>query len=214
MEPELQKETNDFPFVKNLIFIVLFLIITPLTIGASLFSLVSFSNASDKDTEIVTPVVSNLIDTPKSGVSVYAALPEIQPSISGSIQYEDARVELTRQFLETYDSPLETYSKLLVETSDKYGLDYRLLTAIALKESGGCRVIPDNSYNCWGWGVHSEGTLKFDSYEEGMDVVGKGLKEYYIDAGYTTIEEIMTKYAHASSTTWADDVVFYMDQLH
>jgi hypothetical protein len=214
MEPEPQKENNDFPFIKNIIFIVLFLLITPLTIGASLFSLVTFSNASETKTENLTPVVSNLLDIPKSGVSVYAALPEIQPSISGSINFEDARIELTRQLLEKYNSPLEPLSKKIVTTSDKYNLDYRLLTAIALKESGGCRVIPENSYNCWGWGIHSKGTLMFDSYEEGLDVVGKGIKEKYIDMGYTTIEEIMSKYAHASSTTWADDVVFYMDQLH
>jgi len=213
MEPYSSKFNSDYPFFRNLIFIVLFLIITPLTIGASLFSLASFGEASGAEVTINSASSENLIDTPKSGVSVYAALPDIQPSILGSIQFEDARIELTRQFLEMYNSPLEPHSKQIVNTSDKYELDYRLLTAIALKESGGCKVIPENSYNCWGWGIHSEGTLMFKSYTEGMDVVGRGLKENYIDNGYTTIDEIMTKYAHESSTTWADDVVNYMDQL-
>ena len=106
-----------------------------------------------------------------------------------------------------------SYADFIVQTADKYGLDFRLLTAIAQKESGLCRVIPEGSNNCWGWGIHSEGTLGFDSYEEAIETVSKGLKENYIDLGYVSVEEIMAKYAHPSSTTWAEGVSFYMNQM-
>jgi hypothetical protein len=55
--------------------------------------------------------------------------------------------------------------------------------------------------------------LGFDSFEEGIEIVSKGLKEYYIDLGYVTVEEIMKKYAHPDSTTWAEGVSYYMLQM-
>jgi hypothetical protein len=97
--------------------------------------------------------------------------------------------------------------------ADKYTVDWRLITAIAMKESGLCRVIPQGSHNCWGWGIHSKGTLGFDTYEEGIEIVTRGLKEKYIDLGLVTPEKIMTKYAHPDSTTWAEGVTAYMNQL-
>ena len=53
----------------------------------------------------------------------------------------------------------------------------------------------------------------FDSYPEALEVVAKGLRENYIDKGFVTPEQIMKKYAHPDSTTWAEGVNFYMDQL-
>ena len=39
------------------------------------------------------------------------------------------------------------------------------------------------------------------------------IKEKYIDNGLVTPEEIMTRYAHPDSTTWAEGIHFYMDKL-
>jgi hypothetical protein len=125
----------------------------------------------------------------------------------------DARPDILKNYLKKYNSPLEPFAQFIVQTSDKHQLDYRLITAIAMKESGLCKVIPEGSYNCWGWGIHSAGTLGFNSYEEGIETVSVGLKENYIDKGYVTVEEIMQKYAHPDSTTWAEGVLLYMDQM-
>ena len=108
---------------------------------------------------------------------------------------------------------MEPYADFIIQTADKYGLDYRLITAIAQKESGLGRAMPKDCNNAWGWGIHSEGTLCFDTWEEGIEAVSKGLKEYYIDEGYDTVPKIMKKYAHPSSTTWAEGVENYMSQL-
>ena len=156
---------------------------------------------------------ANNFDNVNSGVSVYASLPETLPEITGSVGASDARCEIIRQYLKANKSELEPYACTLVAKADEYGLDWRLLTAIAQKESGLCNVIPPGSHNCWGWGITSKGTLGFDSYEEAIDTVSKGLKRNYIDKGYVTVEEIMTKYAHPDSTTWADGVNYYLNQL-
>lgn len=135
------------------------------------------------------------------------------PSVSSNIVLADGRSQILKNYLVKVDSELAPYTDLLVSTADKYGLDYRLLTAIAIKESGACRIIPPGGHNCWGWGIHSAGTLGFDSYEEAIETVSKGLKEKYIDQGYITPDQIMKKYAHKDSTTWGPDVAAYMAAL-
>jgi len=201
---------DSFPFWKKIIFIAVFFIVTPVALATSVLSLFTL----DKTSELMTsPPRPNLIETSMSGVQVYASLPSGIRSISGQVSGADARVETVRQFLENHNSPLTPLANFIVQAADKYELDFRLISAIAMKESGVCKVIPEDSFNCWGWGIHSKGVLTFDSFEEGIDVVSKGLKEYYIDNGYETVEEIMTKYAHPSSTTWAEGVSFYMLQM-
>ena len=37
-----------------------------------------------------------------------------------------------------------------------------------------CRVIPDNSYNCWGWGIYGALVTRFDSYDDAIETVGRG----------------------------------------
>ena len=112
------------------------------------------------------------------------------------------------------NSPLTPFADYIVKTADKYGIDWRLTTAIAMKESGLCKVIPEGSYNCWGWGIHSAGTLKFSSFEEGIETVTKGLKENYIDIGLDSVEKIMTKWIpHSPNGAWAEDVKIYLNKL-
>lgn len=147
------------------------------------------------------------------GVQVYAALPSKVPSISTEIGTEDARIEMVRQYLYRYNSPLAPFAYQIVESADRYGLDYRLTTAIAQQESNLCKVIPPESFNCWGWGIHSMGTMGFTSYAKGVETVSKGLKTKYIDEGYKTIEEIMGKYTPLSKGSWANGVLTFMNEM-
>ncbi len=207
MEKNIQGQEDSL--LKKFLLIFIFFTITPLALFSSVISLVAVS-----DNQIKTlNEKANLFESPIPGVKVYASLPSDIPSIYEQVISADARPEIIRNFLKVNNSPLEPYANFIVEASDKYGLDFRLITAIAQKESGLCRVIPPESYNCWGWGIHSKGTLGFDSYEEGIETVSKGLKDNYIDKGYVTIEEIMKKYAHPDSTTWAEGVGYYMKQM-
>ena len=193
-------------FKRKLIIISLFFIITPLALGTSIFSLLTLTN--EDEPENTGKNIHSL-----SGVQVYAAVPSTYPSISSEIIYQDSKVGLIESYLSENSSPLKPYAQFIIASANKYNLDYRLIAAIAQKESGLCKVIPDGSHNCWGWGIHSKGTLMFDSYEEGIETVSKGLKENYYDKGYTTLEEIMGKYTPLSPGTWAEGVGFYMNQI-
>lgn len=196
-------------FWKNLILAVIFFTVTPLTLATSAFSLVVLRQTQEEEASFLP----NLIQVPRSGVKVYASLPSDFPSISQELTPSDARSEIVRGYLASYNSPLEPYSGLIVEAADKYGLDFRLTTAIAQKESNLCKIIPAGTHNCWGWGIHSEGTLGFASFDTAIEAVSKGLKEEYIDKGYLTPEEIMTKYTPLSNGSWAEGVYQFMNEM-
>lgn len=125
----------------------------------------------------------------------------------------DARPEIVRRFLTKYKSPLESYAKLLVETADKYNLDFRLLPAIAMQESNLCQKIPENSYNCWGFGIYGDKILRFSSYEEGIERVAESLAKNYAHRGLLEPEDIMKKYTPQSQGSWAYAVYHFMEQM-
>jgi hypothetical protein len=210
MESILFSREENIGFWKNLILVAVFFVIAPLTLGISLFSLFSLKSTVSAKKELNN---LNLISSPQSGVRVYASLPLIFPSISEQITSADARPEILRQYMENYGSPLATYSSLIVQIADKYSLDFRLITAIAQQESNICKVIPPDSYNCWGWGIHSRGSLGFSSFQEGIVEVSKGLRDDYLNKGFTTISEIMSKYTPLSNGSWAEGVNKFMSEM-
>lgn len=203
------REENRY-FWKNLILVAIFFTVTPITLAISLYSIFSFKSSAVAKTNLTQ---DNLIVSPQSGVRVYASLPNKLPAIEGVVGSSDARPEIIKQYAEYYNSPLSEYADYLVQIADKYSLDYRLLPAIAQQESNLCKIIPPDSYNCWGWGIHSKGSLGFSSYEEGIETVAKGLREEYLNKGYSTIEEIMSKYTPQSNGSWAFGVNQFMASM-
>jgi hypothetical protein len=127
----------------------------------------------------------------------------------------DARAVLVDRYLRKYRSPMAGAGEHFVRIADKYDLDYRLLPAIAQKESGLGRVIPNGSYNAWGWAIYSgkNSGAEFDSWEHAIETVARGMKANYIDKGLKTPTEIMTKYTPSSDGSWAEDVLFTMNQI-
>lgn len=197
-------------FWKNLLLISAFFLLTPVTIATSLFSLFAFSKSSEQPKTTVI-LSTNLIA--RSGVSVYASLPGNTPALSESVETADARVEIVRSYLGSYNSVLEPYAGYIVQTADKHDLDFRLIPAIAQQESNLCKFIPPGGHNCWGWGIHTAGTLGFDSFEEAIETVSAGIKKEYINKGYVTPEEIMRKYTPSSNGSWARGVNQFMAEM-
>lgn len=139
--------------------------------------------------------------------------PQIKKEISAEVKLADARVANLKSFFRKYNSPLYDYADLIVNISDRYGFDYRLLPAIAMQESTLCKFIPENSHNCWGYGIYGDQVLKFSSYEEAIETVAKGIKKNYIDHGLTTPELVMKKYTPSSPGTWARGVNYFFRLL-
>jgi len=191
-------------FTVTLFSIFFFFITTPLIISISLFTLI----ALDKNNNETNVIVQNSAYT-----KIFAALPDTSPTTSIKLISSDARGDIVKNYLEKYDSPLIPYAYYIVNVSDENNIDFRLLTAIARQESNLCKYIPENTYNCWGWGIHSQGTLAFASYEEGIKTVTKGLKNDYYDKGFNTPEDIMKKYTPLSNGSWAEAVNQFMYEM-
>lgn len=142
-----------------------------------------------------------------------SAAPLVLGAYETSIEVKDARVANLKIFFRKFGSPLYDYADKIVEVSDRYQFDYRLLPAIAMQESGLCRVIPNDSHNCWGWGIYGNVVTRFDSYDEAIETVSKGIKKEYIDKGLITASAIMQKYTPSSSGSWAYAVNTFLRAL-
>lgn len=136
---------------------------------------------------------------------------------SGSYQTDivlsDAREANLRAFFRKYNSPLYDYSGEIIQKADENKFDYRLLPAIAMQESNLCKYIPENSYNCWGWGIYGNTVTRFSSYSEAIDTVSRGIKKHYIDKGLVTASDIMAKYTPSSNGSWAHGVNTFLRAL-
>lgn len=147
---------------------------------------------------------------------LYAALPEDSVTQTQYITPSDARAKIIENFFKKYSSPLFTYSKNFVAVSDAYKLDWRLLPAISMQESNGGKKVIKNSYNPFGYGIYGYLIVKFSSWEEAIEKVGKALKNEYVDIGLKTPKQIMTKYTPSSLSkggVWAKGVASFMEEL-
>lgn len=147
---------------------------------------------------------------------LYAALPASEVEYEDSIVFSDARAKIIENFFKGYDSLLAGYSETFLEVADKYDLDYRLLPAISMQESNGAKRIIKESYNPFGYGIYGDKVVKFASWEEAIERVGKALRENYLDAGLTAPEEIMIKYTPpslAKGGAWAKGVSYFMEEM-
>lgn len=149
---------------------------------------------------------------------IYQALPAaeiIQQEVN--IDTADARSVIVADFLKFHKSPLAKYAAELVTAADKYKLDFRLLPAISMQESNGGKIMPQNSYNPFGYGIYGGKVVRFGSWEEAIERVGRGLREDYLDQGLKTPHDIMTKYTPPSlkkGNAWAIGVSAFIEQMN
>lgn len=157
-----------------------------------------------------------IIDNQNQNFKLYAALPPDNNRLSQNIVYLDARSLMVKNFFQGYRSPLSELGGLFVEVADKYGLDWRLLPAIAMQESLGGKKVIKNSYNPFGYGIYGNLIIRFSSWDEAVDKVGKALKQDYLNQGLNTPDKIMAKYTPPSlekGGAWARGVKSFMQEL-
>lgn len=146
---------------------------------------------------------------------IFAAIPRPTLEIKAAVASEDARPLVIESYLKHYKSPLAGLGDYIVKTADHFGLDPYLIVAIAQQESNLGKLMPERCHNAWGWGIHSKGTLCFDTWQEGINTFTSGLATKYIAYGLRTPEEIMTKYnATSPGGAWAKGVNQFLAELH
>ncbi len=143
----------------------------------------------------------------------FPSSPLVLGTYDSKIEKVDGRAANLKNFFRKYNSPLYDFADKIVEISDTYGFDYRLLPAIAMQESNLCLKIPDNSFNCWGWGIYGDNVTRFSSYNEAIEQVSQGIKENYLDKGLVTASQIMKVYTPSSNGSWAHGVNVFLQAL-
>lgn len=147
---------------------------------------------------------------------LYAAIPANGNEVSENFTLADARPKLIENLFEKHKSPLSSYGGLFVKVADKYDLDYKLLPSIAMQESKGGQKVIGNSHNPFGYGIYGNLVLKFPSWEEAIEKVGKALRQDYLNAGLHSPSQIMAKYTPPSLSkggAWAKGVAYFMEEL-
>lgn len=112
----------------------------------------------------------------------------------------DQRAIKLEKYLKAHNSPMYVAADTIIEQSDKYGVDYKLVVAIAYHESGLGRKCWA-PFNAWGWMTKD----RWSSWDEGARKYIQGLYKGYYAKGADTIEEIAPRYVMTDA--WPEFVV-------
>lgn len=142
---------------------------------------------------------------------------ETKPVTKEVVSVEDIRKEQAKAidtFFKERSMPLHGTGMTFVLTAEKYGLDWRLLPAIGVRESSGGKQAC--GYNAFGWGSCKLG-YNYTSYEEAIEAVGRNLggankntARYY--AGKST-EEKLYHYNGSVEPPYTGEVLAIMDMI-
>ncbi len=152
-------------------------------------------------TNIATPGLINkpmIPDPVEGGMSLNL---QIFKSDTDPVSITDTRAEKIDAYFAKWDLPLAGYGAAMVAAADKYGLDWRILPALAMLETTGGKNLCDNvkngirNHNIAGFGGCS---LYFSTFEACFDAVaktisGNGENTAHLYAG-KTIDEILKVY--------------------
>lgn len=179
---------------------------------------------TDGNKKLVLGVSDTLtVDTTPTSTDpyVFASLPSFDQQMKTSLKTADARPEIIRQYLHKFGSPLEPQADLIVQLSDQYNFDYRWLVAIAQQESNLCKKIPENSFNCWGWGIYPEPgnpsvlkVTRFDDYEDALRRIAPQFTKIFLKGAHSKDPmEVMKTYTPPSDGSWANGVSTFFGHL-
>jgi hypothetical protein len=171
---------------------------------------------------VAIPLIATSL--PFSGISsITSSIAEFSNTANGSsviiTQENEIRVnraEAIDEYFRNHDAPLVGYGMKFVTEAEKYNLDWRLLPAIAMREStGGKHACKRVSNSVFGYGSCR---INFKSIDESIEIVAKSLggenpntARYY---KYKTTEEKLKSYNPDSIIPgYSKQVVRIMDTI-
>jgi len=126
----------------------------------------------------ISQAVLNIVDTPsvvsleKQNITVSDLL-ALNDAKDQELKDQKVKAEAIDAYFREHDMPLAGFGMKMVEEAQKNDLDWRLLAAIAVRESTGgkfeCKKVENNAF---GWGSCKIG---FKSNEEAIEIVAKNL---------------------------------------
>ena len=120
-------------------------------------------------------------------------LAPVEPGMPPAVPAGDIDAASIDAYLFSKGSPMAGNGAYVIMSARTWGLDPRLIVAIAGAESNfGSQVC--GSYNAWGWSCPNS-PVQFTSWQDGIETIASGLRRYYIDSGRTTVSLIQQKWA-------------------
>lgn len=184
----------------------------PITIASLFFTLHTYQTYTlTKGAQgLIRQEVSRYTNSPLT----FASLPKAAFEIKTALASQDARPLVIERYFERYSSPMVGTGQFIVDNADAHNVDPYLVVAIAQQESNLGKLMPEACHNAWGWGIHSEGTLCFDSWKEGILTFIEGIAQSYHAYGLYSPEELMSKYVpHSPEGAWAKGVTQFLSEL-
>lgn len=140
-------------------------------------------------------------------------------SIGGGGPVTKASAALIDQYLTSKGSPMAGQGFFFVLSGQRYGIDPRLVAAIAGAESSFGQQLC-GSYNAWGWSCPNS-PAQFSSWAEGIERVNRGLRIGYLDSGLTSVVTIHQKYAPSGAANdptglnnyWVTNVSKFLSEM-
>ena len=136
----------------------------------------------------------------------------LKPKDYEVIQVVDNRAEIIDNYYKARNMPLQGYGGKMIEIADLYGLDWRLLPAISIRETSGGKYMcknPKAQNNPFGWGSCKIG---FDSIDRAIETVGYKLKFLPIYQGKDTTQ-ILYHYNGTVIPTYPSEVLAIMETI-
>lgn len=131
-----------------------------------------------------------------------------------SVKNESSTAVMIENYLKHFNSPLLPYVDSFLMSSEKYGVDPKLIVAIAQQESNLGKSSPEDCYNAWGWGIHARGTTCFSDWNEAIETVTKGIAKNYCAKGLCGDPcEMMKKYTPKSNGSWCFGVKQFLNEM-
>ncbi len=132
-------------------------------------------------------------------------------TVPNTLKTLDPRVLVLKYYLEGYQAPFQDEAEKFISEADKNGFDWKLLPAISAVESRFGHRFPANSYNAWGYGIHSGKGFFFNSWDSAIGYISQDIKQKYVNQGLITPYAMNTHYS--TNPDWGWQVDYYMQEL-
>jgi len=146
--------------------------------------------------------------------NIFSGLADNTGAVAPVIISGEAVPVVIEKYLTHYQSPLLPFKDKILQSAERYGVDPRLIVAIAQQESNLGKKTPEGCYNAWGWCIHARGTTCFSGWDEAIETVTKGISRDYCSKGYCEDPCLMMKrYTPRSNGSWCAGVNQFLEEL-
>jgi hypothetical protein len=187
---------------------------------SSLISIFIFSLILGLSNVPKSQVLGATISLNENQTETFASLPSQKPEIENTIEFQDARREIIKNYLTKYKANPELINDVdfLVQKSDEKGVDPRFIVAIARKESTFCKniaVLPDGSTsnNCGGLGIFGKSITSFPTIKDWIDAEINFISNAYISRGITNTCEIEKTHTPPAKGVWCQAINQYISEM-